>query len=293
MNPFELRGPDFLLFFIVLSVVSLFVIRWIRRKIDGIGSPAMLSPQTLVSDPYLIAQLRDGPAETLRVALISLVDRGLIDYQNNQFTTATHVSAAHGRHLVEREVLTAFKGGNDAKVLESLTSVTSEYDERLKSLGLLPDDDVVTRRKWLFTLGLVILGGTAAAKIVIGILRDRPVVLLVILGVIVLVLLRAAVFPRRTAQGNEFLASVQRLFAGLRSRAKELKRGGATAELALLAGAFGAVTIPASLFPYTTQLFPPKPVSSSSCSSSSSSCSSSSCGGGGGCGGGGCGGCGS
>lgn len=40
---------------------------WLRSRFDGDANPALQSPATLVSDPYLIAHLRGAHEETLRV----------------------------------------------------------------------------------------------------------------------------------------------------------------------------------------------------------------------------------
>lgn len=296
MNPFEFRGPEFLFFYVVLSAIVLILTSLLRKMLDGGESPALQSPQSLVSDPYLIAHLRGGPAETLRVAAMSLIDRGLLTVDSSSMLkTAPNVMPEHARRMIERAILGLYKTGGKPSDLSALEYATDEFEERLKSLRLLPDGALRSKRWLLFLLMVSVLDGVAAMKIMIGLWRGRPVGFLVILALLNLVLLWKIAQPRLTAQGASFLSSVRRLFAGLKDRAASIRSGGATADLALLAAVFGMTDVPEAVFPYKTALVPPPSSSSnwSSTSSCGSSCGSSSCGGGGGCGGGGCGGCGS
>lgn len=293
MNPFELRGPEFIFFYVVLSTIVLLVTWLIRKTLDGRINPALQSPQTLVSDPYVIAHLRRGPSETLRVAAASLLDRRLLEIESRgNVKTAAHVRPEHARKHLERAILDFYATGGPLTKLSQLKGATAEYDRQLQNLRLLPDAETRGRRWMLFLFMALILGGTGAAKIAVGVSRDKPVLYLILLMLAVLVLLFFVAHSWRTSHGDSFLRSVQRLFSGLRARADSISPGGATADLALLAAAFGVASLPIHVAPFKNQFYPAAAAgSSSSCGSSSSSCSGSSCGGG--CGGGGCGGCGS
>ncbi|HEX2120410.1 MAG TPA: TIGR04222 domain-containing membrane protein [Thermoanaerobaculia bacterium] len=290
MNPFEWRGPEFLFFYIVLSAIALIVMWLLMKLVDGGENPALQSPQSLVSDPYLIAHLRGGADETLRVAAMSLIDRGLLTVESDgTLKIAPNVKPEHARRAVERAILALYTTAGPATSMSSLKYATEDLQERLQSLGLMPDGAARARRWLLFLMMFGLLEGVAAIKITIGISRGRPVGFLLVLALLNIVFLWGIKGRHRTAHGDHFLENVKRLFAGLRNRAEAIHRGGATADLALLAAVFGITSVPVTVFPYRAQLMPPPP----STDSSSSSCSSSSCGGGGGCGGGGCGGCGS
>ena len=64
MNPFDLPGPQFLLFYIIFAgLVILGLVLW-RRRAES--SPS--TPRIDLSDPYLIAYLRGGEKEVRRVA---------------------------------------------------------------------------------------------------------------------------------------------------------------------------------------------------------------------------------
>ena len=293
MNVFDLRGPEFLLFYGILSVFVLALTVLLRRALDGESAP--MQPAQIVSDPYLVAQLRGGSDETLRVALLSLLDRDLLEYDNGTVRTKKDVEPGHARRPIEQQILGLYRHGGDLSLLAGAAPACDAYDDELRRLKLIPDDAIRARRTVLFVVMLLILGGVGLTKIAIGIQRDRPVLFLVLMTAAAVLLLWGSTHSRRTRHGQELLSNVRTLFEGLRSRADTIRGGGATSELALVAAVFGIAAVPETAFPYRKALFPHAATSSSgsSCGSSSSSCGSSSCGGGGGCGGGGCGGCGS
>ena len=134
------------------------------------------------------------------------------------------------------------------------------------------------------------------AKISIALSRGKHNIgFLVILTIIVCITVLALLRKKRTSAGNSALIKMKKKFARLRFKAAELRPGGASDELALLAGIFGLAAIPVESYPYVRELYPRVIKRSFSGACSGSACGGSSCGGsgcgGGGCGGG-CGGCG-
>ena len=74
MNPFELTGFSFLGFYVLLGIAVIWGLRaWIRHLETADAPPAQN-----MTDPYLIAHLRSGENEALRVATVALLDRGLL-----------------------------------------------------------------------------------------------------------------------------------------------------------------------------------------------------------------------
>lgn len=295
MNPFDLRGPQYLVFYIVVALATIVVFRMLRRRreleADGYhGSP--------ITDPYLIAFLRGGKNELVRVATVSLVDRGLLSVSHDQLQTTTVGRESAVRKPIERAVLDhcvsqrqpheLFEPKYDAEV--------APIEQELAKMRLLPDDTIKAARRSLFLRGAAVLLFFAGAKIAIALSRGRSNVgFLILLCFFALLVFSGSVFQRRTARGDLFMKEVENLFRSLKLRAPQIQSGGATSELAMLTAVWGVGALPRDRFAWASQLFPKSTAgdsSSSSCgSSSSSSCSSSSCGGG--CGGGGCGGCGS
>ena len=294
LNPLDMTGPDFLVFYLalgVLTVVALVVARRAAESGDG--------PRVNLSDPYLIAYLRGGRNEAVRVATVSLVDRGLLEADGSNLKASGAVAAAGVRRPIEKALLKRFESAGEASSVfddQEVAASTSELERSLREVKLLPDEATQRQRLGRLMLAMAVLWAVAGLKIVVALSRGRRNVgFLIVLAVVFAFAAAAASFRTRTARGDAVLADVRRLFEHLRSRVSSLRRGGSTAEATLLAAAFGISALPTLEWAYAQALYPRAARSnSSSCGSScgSSSCgSSSSCGGG--CGGGGCGGCGS
>lgn len=295
MNPFDLRGPEFLLFYFCFSLVVIFALAILRRRAES--GPA---PKIDLGDPYLIAYLRGGEHEALRVAVISLVDRGLLAMDDKIIRRVDHIANDMVKHPIEYEVLKKFGDPGEAHSIfkdGQLKSLLQPYRDKLERAGLMPDGALRRDRRMRLLLALMALGVAGVIKIVIGLSLGKPVGFLVVMMIAAMVIAAFSSFPRLTARGKATLSDVTNLYSGLRTRVYSLSPGSASAELAMFAAVFGVAALAATPFGYARTLFP-QATSSSSCGSScgSSDSSSSSCGssdGGSGCGGGGCGGCGS
>lgn len=297
MNPFDLPGPQFLLFYFVFAVLVVTLLVVARRAIES--GPA---PRLDLSDPYLIACLRGGREEALRVATISLVDRGLLEASGSRLKRSKRAALELARRPLERAILDHFAVEREAKgILKDAAALraVAKYEAELETQQLLPDPAIRRMRRLLLLVSIALLAGVAGTKIMIALARGRTNVLfLIALAVIAIVVAVKKHSPRLTARGAAMIEDLQNLYAGLRARAADVRAGGATVEAAMLAAVFGTALLPGAAFAFAHTLFPrpPEIASTSSSSSCRSYCSSStSCGsscGGGGCGGG-CGGCGS
>jgi len=291
LNPFDLRGPEFLLFYIVLSVLVIVGVVIIRRK-----SESIITPRIDLSDPMLIAFLRGGHTETMRVAAVSLIDRGLLVCSGTRLQTATNARAESVRRPVEKALLEKFASGGEAASMfqdSRLKLTCDQYEATLKRVRLLPDETIIQIRTIVFACALTILGGVALVKLLIAFARGRTnVMFLIILGIVAIVIVAKLSFPRLTQGGKAMLEDIKNLYSGLRDRASFLQPGGTTIEPMMLAAVFGVGALAGEGFAYTKTLFPRAQQSSTSatCGNSCGSSCGSSCGGG--CGGG-CGGCGS
>jgi uncharacterized protein (TIGR04222 family) len=287
MFPFNLDGPTFLFFFVPFAAALIFGVVVLRRALEGGEVPKLKSIA-----PYVLAYLRGGEDEAVRVAVVSLVDRGLVKADGSKIARSESADPQQVRREIEKLVLERCVTPVEAISLfgdRAAADACAEYRDELTAAGLLPDEGALSRRRILMAVFLVLFLGTAITKMVIGVQSGRPITFLVVLTVIGSVILAAAATgPRRTRRGDLFLADMQSFFGGLKERAAEIKPGGADADLVLLAGAFGLAALPAANFAYTRQLYP-KVSSGSTCGSACGSSCGSSCGGG--CGGG-CGGCG-
>jgi uncharacterized protein (TIGR04222 family) len=306
MNPFDLRGPEFLLFYVILCIIVIVTVVLLRRAAES-GR----TPKTNLSDPYLIAYLRGGKNETLRIAMLSLIDRNLLTVNNQTVQTAENVSPNRVNIPLEQNILKLFtKAGSVTSIYLSptLESACSVYENRLQQDGLLPNEEIKAKRRKRLTFAAMVILGIGFARIIQSLASGHfNLLFLIILMIVGVLIARAYHSPRLTQSGKEFLEDIQTLYAHMKYAKLNPQQGSVSTDGMMLAAAvFGIGAITAySTFSYAHTLFPRATQNSSatgsSCSSScGSSCSSSgdsssggsSCGsscGGGGCGGGGCG----
>jgi uncharacterized protein (TIGR04222 family) len=247
VNPLDWSAPTFLLVYLAWGVGVLLLERaWRRAAERGDG------PRPTLSDPYLIACLRGGPAAALRVALFALCDRGLLRLAQGKVTRRDGVSADALRRPLEKELVEHFSAPRDWRALldGAYTGTAVEgLEETLRRHGLLPGEAERAQRAGRRLLLLALLLAPALLRFFAALAHGRSNVLfLVLLAVGFMLLLMHAAAPRRTAKGDALLGDLRTLFAGLRGRAASLAPGGATAEAALLAAVFGLSALPAAAF---------------------------------------------
>lgn len=288
MNPFDLRGPEFLLFYFGLAVITLAALV-VLRKIRESGRSY---PQPRLSDPYLIAYLRGGGPAAVESAVVSLVDRKILDAGADGVSCRKSLNSALFVDPLERSIVEEVSRPLSPRKLlaKKFKDAFRKYDQTLSGLGLVPDEAEKSLRVRDTLVACILLAVVAGIKIVVALSRGRTNIgLLIVFAIVSLIAAVVIANPRVTRRGKNVLTDLRTLFDGLKARADYLTEGHSAAEMALLAALFGATILPLSAFPLREKLFP---APSSSGDGGGSSDSSSSCGGGG-CGGGGCGGCGS
>jgi len=283
MNPFDLSGPSFLVFYIVFAVV---VVVAVKLAIDTAeqGAP----PALPLSDPYQIAWLRGGTPEAARIAVLALTDRGLLAIQGDDL-----VNFGPARSFVqeplERAILAlcAQSGTAATAVLDdpAVEQACAVYQAQLERLQLMPDPAMRARRNRWLAIATAILLGVAVIKIDIAIGRGKyNVEFVIILGLIALWVMWRLTRRRRTSLGNRRGKDLRRLFITLRQRAASIRSGAMTSDAVLLAAVFGLSVLPAPGFADLLRVYKKSASSGGGCGTS--------CGSGCGGGGGGCGGCG-
>ena len=88
-NPFDLRGPQFLLFYACLGVAITALAWWTRRARERADIPSRP-----LSDYLEIAFLRGGTTEAIRVAVITLLDRGVLAISGTNGVRVAQAGAA-------------------------------------------------------------------------------------------------------------------------------------------------------------------------------------------------------
>jgi uncharacterized protein (TIGR04222 family) len=310
MNPFDLPGPQFLLFYLFLVVLTVGTLGWLRRRAEGErgtfdeklretnrgvirfrpGGEVDLS--SIASDPYLIAFLRGGKNEALRVAALSLIDRGILLVRKENLLAAPGVTVAHLHRPIEQALVRHFAAEGASQSIfsdKTLEAACAGYQEALATARLMPDSEQKQRRKALFFSGLALLGGVALLKMALAFSRGRfNLIFLAVMVLVAIVALAIVINPQQTPSGKKLLGDLRTLFQSLRSRASSIQPGGSSHELALLAAVYGVGAVSATNFPFVQTLFPKASdggVIGGACGSSCGSSCGGSCGGG-------CGGCG-
>lgn len=134
MNPFDLPGPQFLLFYIIFAGAVIGALIYWRRYVES-----SKTPKIDLSDPYLIANLRGGEAEVLRVATVSLIDRGLLVAEGTTLKRAENAPPESARRPVEQALLKKYaRGGEVSSMFEDdgLKKVCESYNVTLRRAQL-------------------------------------------------------------------------------------------------------------------------------------------------------------
>jgi uncharacterized protein (TIGR04222 family) len=287
-NPFDLSGPDFLVFYGLLGILVLGAL-FVTGRLGESGAV----PRLNYSDPYLLAYLRGGEREVIRIAAISLADRGLLKIDGERLSVANDSATSLAGRSLERALLERLRIATEFdKVFESpaIQAACTEYQDKLRQLQLLPDNKVAAARTNRLLIALVVLIGVASVKIMVAFMRGRHNIgFLIVMAAIFTYIAFRIYNPFRTTLGDALLADLKTLFTPLKNRASMINPGGATGEAALLMAVFGVGALPLDRFPIITLFREKRRADGTSCStgcgSTGSSCSGGSCGGGGGCGG--------
>lgn len=285
MNPFELTGLHFLLFYAIFGAILLGGMYWWRRASGTADDGSM---PKLADDPYRIAYLRAGAKEAVAVATVSLIDRGLLLFDKGILATKDATSAALVQRRIERELLLQYATPGKFSRAPSLrvASVCNEYRKELLAYGLLPDFKEKLQGALVALTVIACLLATTVIKAHIALSQGRHNLgfLIALTAIFSFMALKMA-GAHASVRGQVVLADLRNLFARLKARAKHIRAGGETNEAALLIAVFGLQTLPVETFPFIKTFYPPN----NGGGDGGSSCSSGgSCGGG--CGGGGCGG---
>jgi uncharacterized protein (TIGR04222 family) len=284
LNPLDLPGPEFLVFYGVLAAVALtalLLLRWTSER----------GPAVVLTDPYEIAYLRAGWPEAVRLALASLVERGLL--RPETYALAEGVTPEQGASGLERRLLERItERVTPQRLIDDLPlqGVTEEIRDSLERQALLPDAGVTRKRRRRLAIALVVLLGTAALKTLVALSRGHTNLgFLLILAVVATIAAVSLASPRRTARGEVALQDMGGLLGHLRERHGRL----AANEAALVGATFGLAAVAGPGWQEISQLKETRTArgSTSGCGAADGG-GGSGCDGGGGCGGG-CGGCGS
>lgn len=283
-NLFSLTGPEFLFFYIVLGIVASLLLKFLFQKVESCFSAALHD----CSDPYELAALKGGVNETIRIALFSLIDRGLLKASGTTVTAEPQAMEMVSQPI-ERAVVSYFRESSAVQEFFTDNDVMNEGKavcQKLAYEGLLSDIPVYMWRlvPALATLALLIWVSVTKMGIAMDHGKDN-ISFLAILTLAFTLWIMSIWHHKLTGAGKEVLQRARYNFEYLEKHVERVLPGGETKSAAIFAALFGVAALPTYNFPYVAELFP-KAIQSPGGNGSSGGCGC----GGGGCGGGGCGG---
>jgi uncharacterized protein (TIGR04222 family) len=306
-NPLDLRGPEFLRFYVVYGL-GVFLLAWLARLVwrwaDQVPPGARWGPgiYPVEGDAYTLALLRGGPREVALTVLGRLMVEGFFVLEKDALREPRSPSSNRSRLSPLEEgalavITSAASGKSGLAPPEALSRVEKALEPQLSGAradlemaGLAPGADQRRGYRMIGLGALLLVPGLGAAKLLVAWMRGRGNVgfLIALLIVSLVVSFKLMKPPSQTVAGKRYLKWLRESHQGLVKMVSAGRRQ-SFGELALVAGIFGLGALP-TLAPLQKAMIPP-PTSSDGGSGCSSCSSSSGCGGGGGCGGG-CGGCG-
>ena len=279
-NPLDMTGPEFLGLYFLLMLACIVVAVFMRRTMRNTGG----AENAVNLDAWQTAYLVGGSARAVDAGIAELLARDVATIDGD------------GRFHVDRDTRLEYpldKIAEQAREPVSLRQLLSRarpgFDAlrgKLEQRGFMLTREQALRVAQRSALPFALLGAFGIVKIVIGMERQRPVGLLILLVIITAVITLALLFnrPERTRAGDAVLGQLRVKHAHALRAPRGIDVG--------LAVALGGTAVLAGTA-YAAYHEARNPQSSSGGGDSSSGCSSSDSGGGGdGGGGGGCGGCG-
>ena len=306
-------GTEFLLFYVVaLIVIGLWTVRRARRSLHCYDNP---HEHALLADPFEVAYLSAGPDRVTQLAISRLIHRQLVLWKPG-FWKSSLVANPNGggvpsdllepeRVLLGRIQAYGPKGMPVKAAPASVFPTLRAIEVRLATLGLRPTDQERKSASTTTTLPLLLLVFLGVAKVGIGLMRDKPVLFLVLLlGLtVILMISMSGLIPRLTPSGERMLDKMRLKNETARqgARVDDLAEMGMFSHSVALFGPVAVAILP-SFGPIHQEIERLKAQAAASAASGCSSggvsgcggggCGSSGSGGGSGCGSSGCGGCG-
>lgn len=295
LNIFNLRGPEFLVFFTTVSVITIIIVWYMRRWIEGgeVGEEESLA-KNIAKDPYQIAYLHGGRLEVIRVAVVSLLERGLMNADGDKLQTQDSNAAVKVRRPLDKAIVTKFAEAQRGQDVCTDSVIQMEADvigAPLKEMKLIPDAGTYMTRLFILLVAIGFLEFIAGMKIYIALQRGHTnIIFLIILAVIAPIILCIVLLRFRTVLGDKCYAYLHNFFNSLNNRRNSFDLQRTTSELTFLAAVFGISALPSSFGGMIKSLKIHPPGQSGVLSGGCGSACGAGGGGGGGCGGGGCGG---
>lgn len=295
----NLPGPWFIAAYLALGVAALMLRPLFRRMCPAASVPTATGAGELSA--HQMAYLAGGARRACETALVSLAQNQSVKPRDGGSGFATEGPRPAAAGELDKAVFDSLKAqGGLVPSGSAGQAALQRLADTLGARGLLhaPGSAHLRCARWAANIPLLALATVGASKIVIGVQRDRPVAILVLLVLATIAFMWFARGPAavRTRLGNKTLEVLNKRNAALRTTLMRRPADLTGADLSVAVALFGVSVLAGGPYDWVAQTLVPPSSDSGSTSSgdSSSSSSSSSCSSGSSCGGGsGCGGCGS
>ncbi|WAC20019.1 TIGR04222 domain-containing membrane protein [Luteolibacter sp. SL250] len=240
------QGPEFLGFYVSCYIAALVWALWNRRrKFSHFSAPETQAPVPL--DLYETAFLAGGVPRCAQLAVVRLLERRDLTWRRPRWGRPTLV-AGHGGHpdmtgpesLIHKAAAERGEKGMPASEVEPLVArAIAGIESRLAIMGLRPTANERAQVKVAGISPLVVLMMIGGMKLLIGLDREKPIILLVACMVVTLFTIIGLMSSRK------FLTPAgERTLDGMRERHRDgvvKDSAGLSQTVALMgvAGAFG------------------------------------------------------
>jgi len=215
--PFDLTGPQFLVFYPIFAIGVAGLVRYLFAQREEVAE--LVLPR--LTDPYRIALLRDGRREAVRIAVLALVERGLLAIKPGGAISVASTALDSVKDPLEHAVLRFFTSESSPSLVAEaprVQTVAAAMESGLEAKGLLSTGGERFRR----------IAPAVAIPLLVALLRiglSGPPFFFLLLEMIVFAVFGAMIADQRvTALGRSTLEHLQALFRHTRSRAVDLQR---------------------------------------------------------------------
>ena len=233
-NPLtNLAGPAFLVLFITFSVLVLVAQGLLKSYLDRTDQlPIPAIPPEI--DPYEVAYLRGGPNELARSVIFSLVQKELIEFQQDDKTariqrrehsaSTSHLlpieSVAYNWIGASREAPTVF----DAKtgLVKQLEQYSHRYDIDLSNRQFLMPEDLWEKSKRYAWTAAGLISAVGGFKIVTAVLLGSFNIIFAIIITVIgfFIAMTMGKMPKVTKLGRQYLDRLNLAFSDLKYRSQ-------------------------------------------------------------------------
>ncbi|MCL2715323.1 MAG: TIGR04222 domain-containing membrane protein [Alphaproteobacteria bacterium] len=279
LNPFNLSGPEFLLFYAAAVLLAFILFRrdtMRRRAAKTVAIEKVAS--RYAQAPYLIASLHGDRDRIIQVAILALTERGLLRAESGLLVAGEN-AADHSRRPLDKAILRLYR--KSAAPGLAFTDDIIGTEVRIVRLSLAAFRKYDRAGNAVLVTVVVVLLALALLRIVLSLAHGHNNVLfLLAMAAAMPFLLRFAATDNTAALVRD---AVARRFASLYDHASSLQFDAGTGKVTFFVAAFGFSNLPRHLAASLREigLAPPEPptaVAARSLSfSGSSSCGSSSC----------------